>query len=88
MDKIDFSKLCGVAAYVKCDYCKGKKRLPGGKYRDQGEVVNCPVCNGLGAEKVFLDLDQFAKLVTIVGNKTRSRSRWKPKQNPKRTSRT
>jgi len=76
-DKIDFSKICGVAAYVTCDYCKGKKRFPGGKYRHEGEVINCPQCNGLGAEKIFLNLDQFQRLVTIVMNKTRSRSQWK-----------
>jgi DnaJ-class molecular chaperone len=87
-EKVDLTKVCGVSAYVTCSYCHGKRRFPGGKYRDQGEVVNCPSCNGLGAERVFLDLDQFQRLVTIVMNKTRSRSRWKPKQSPKRKSRT
>lgn len=84
MREYDFSNVCGVAAYVTCYYCKGKKRLPGGKYKDQGEVVNCPICDGLGAERVFMDLDDFAKLVTIVVNKTRSRRRWSPK--PKKTA--
>ena len=84
MDNINFSKICGVAAYVTCGYCNGKRRLPGGEYRKYGEVVNCPQCDGLGAEKVFLNLDQFQRLVTIVVNKTRSRSQWKPKPKPKR----
>jgi len=87
MDKTDFSKICGVAVYVTCSYCKGKRRFPGGKYKDQGEVINCPICNGTGAEREFLDLDGFQRLVTIVMNKSRSRLRWKPKQSPKRKSR-
>ena len=76
----NFSQICGVAAYVTCSFCKGKKRLPGGKYRHEGEVVDCPICNGLGAERACLDLDQFAKLVTIAMIKTKSRRRWSPKQ--------
>jgi hypothetical protein len=85
MREYDFSKVCGIAAYVTCYYCKGKKRLPGGKYRDQGEVVDCPICDGLGAERVFMDLDQLQRLVTIVMNKTKSRRRWTPQS--KKTAR-
>ena len=77
MDRINLEKICGVAAFVTCELCKGKRRLPGGEYRKYGEVVDCPQCNGLGAEKVFLNLDQFQRLVTIVMEKTRSESRWK-----------
>jgi hypothetical protein len=85
MEKVDLTKLCGISGYVICDVCKGKRRIPGGKYRDQyGEVIDCPNCNGVGAERVFLDLDQFAKVVTIVMKKTKSRRQWSPK--PKKTA--
>lgn len=76
MGKVDLAKLVGVSGYVTCDYCKGKRRVPGGPYKDlYGEVIDCPNCDGRGMERVFLDLEQFAALVTIVLKKTKSRSR-------------
>jgi len=82
-EKIDLSKLVGISGYVTCYFCHGKCRLPGGKYKDQGEVVNCPICYGLGAERVFLDLDQFADLVTIVMKKVKSRPRGRKRSQRK-----
>lgn len=29
-----------------CAHCAGKGRVPGGPYREQGEVVKCPHCGG------------------------------------------
>lgn len=49
-DKVDLNKLTGIAGYVICDVCKGKRRIPGGKYKDRyGEVIDCPTCDGPGS---------------------------------------
>lgn len=85
MRDVDLAKVCGVAVYVTCGYCKGKRRFPGGKYKAQGEVIDCPVCNGSGAEREMLTLEQFAKLVTIANYKVRSGRRWASKKKTART---
>lgn len=54
-------KILGVIVTILCDYCKGKKRLPGGKYKAQGEVINCPICNGNGTTKKEISLSEFRK---------------------------
>ena len=46
MSDFDPTTVRGVRVLVACDYCHEKGRLPGGKYKSQGEVVDCPVCNG------------------------------------------
>lgn len=56
-------KILGVIVTVECGYCHGKRRLPGGKYKDQGEVVNCPVCGGYGVEKAEISIADFKKKV-------------------------
>lgn len=51
----------GVVVLVTCGYCKGKRRFPGGEYKAQGEVVNCPCCNGSGREQVQITIGQLKK---------------------------
>jgi hypothetical protein len=62
-DQVSVDKVRGVVIAVECDYCHGKRRLPGGKYKDQGEVVDCPVCNGVGAEKTMVTLAEFKRIL-------------------------
>ena len=65
-EKVNYSKIRGITVWEACDYCKEKRRLPGGKYKDQGEVVNCPCCNGLGVTRIIISIAQFHKLLTMT----------------------
>jgi hypothetical protein len=29
-----------------CQHCNGEGRIPGGRYKSEGEVVTCPLCKG------------------------------------------
>lgn len=73
-EKVSYSKIRGVTVWEDCDFCKGKRRLPGGKYKDQGEVVNCPCCNGLGVTKLIVSMAQFHKLLTMTKKRVKPRS--------------
>jgi hypothetical protein len=53
--------ILAIQVLVVCGYCKGKKRFPGGLYKNQGEVINCPCCNGTGMEKKAITLEEFHK---------------------------
>jgi hypothetical protein len=53
----------GVAVAIVCGYCHGKRRFPGGKYKKEGEVINCPVCNGTGTERKTITLREFKTLL-------------------------
>lgn len=77
-EKVDLKKIRGVTVWKACDYCKEKCRLPGGKYKDQGEVVNCPCCNGRGVTSVIIGWDQFHTLLTMNSKRVKTRT-WKPK---------
>lgn len=59
-------KIKGVVATEECDYCKGAKRLPGGLYKSQGEVVDCPLCNGKGTTPITITLVQLKALLKLV----------------------
>lgn len=56
----------GVVVEVECPHCHGKKRYPGGKYKDQGEVINCQACNGKGAVRSSIPLGMLYDL--LMGN--------------------
>ena len=64
-EKIDLKKVRGVTVHEVCDYCKGARRFPGGKYKDQGEVINCPICDGRGVTPVVISLSDFRTLMTM-----------------------
>jgi len=81
-EKVNYSKIRGVTVWEDCDFCKGKRRLPGGKYKDQGEVVDCPICNGLGVTKLIVSMAQFHTLLTMTKKRVTTRT-WKQKQKPK-----
>ena len=81
-EKIDYAKLRGITAWAACDFCKEKCRFPGGKYRDQGEVVDCPVCNGRGVTAVIISLSQLQTLLTMMKKSVKTRA-WKTKAKAK-----
>lgn len=57
-------KAIGVIVTIECGYCKGKRRVPGGKYQKlYGEVVDCPVCGGRGTEKQEISIEKFKELL-------------------------
>lgn len=60
---ISTSDVHGIVVLVTCGHCKGKRRFPGGKYKAQGEVVNCPCCNGTGAERAAITIEQLKELL-------------------------
>jgi len=55
----------GVIVQITCDYCKGERRLPGGRYKKEGEVVNCPRCNGQGHRGKFMEWSEFITSITL-----------------------
>jgi len=81
MRKVDFKKIRGVTVWVACDYCKEKCRVPGGKYRDQGEVIDCPCCDGRGMTPSIVNMDQFHALMTMTSKGVKTRP-WKAKAKP------
>lgn len=78
-EKVDLKKIRGVTVWEACDYCKEKCRIPGGKYRDQGEVINCPCCNGRGVTAVIIGWAQFHALLTMTKKRVKPRSYGKPR---------
>lgn len=80
-EKINLKNVRGVTVHEVCDYCKGARRFPGGKYKDQGEVINCPICNGRGVTAVIISLSQFRTLMTMTEKRVKPRA-WKPSQKP------
>jgi hypothetical protein len=73
-EKVDYKKIRGVTVWEACGYCKEKRRLPGGKYRDQGEVIDCPCCSGRGVTAVIISMAQFHKLLTMTKKRVKPRS--------------
>jgi hypothetical protein len=80
-EKISFSKIRGVTVWEACDFCKEKRRIPGGKYRHEGEVIDCPCCDGRGTTPIVISMTQFHKLLTMT--KKRVTTRY-GKQRPQR----
>ena len=62
----DPSNVRGVIVTVECDHCKGSGRVSGGGYQSQGEVINCPICNGRKATKEEITLSLLYDL--LFGN--------------------
>jgi len=77
-EKIDYSKLRGITAWEACDYCKEKRRIPGGKYKHEGEVINCPCCDGRGVTAAIISLSQLQTLLTMMKKSVKTRA-WKAK---------
>jgi NAD-dependent SIR2 family protein deacetylase len=63
---VDPKKIQGVVVTVECGHCKSKGRVPGGKYQHEGEVVNCPVCNGQKVTREAIPLSLLYDL--LMGN--------------------
>lgn len=55
-----------VVVEVECPHCNGAKRLPGGKYQAQGEVIPCGMCDGKGVVRNSVSLSLFYDL--LMGN--------------------
>jgi hypothetical protein len=60
------SKVTSVVVDVECGNCHGKRVFPGGKYMAEGEVINCPVCNGRGTERGTVSLSLLRDLLNGV----------------------
>ena len=78
-EKIDFTKIRGITVWEACGYCHENKRIPGGKYKAEGEVVNCPCCSGLGVTRVIISIADFHKLLTMTKKRVKPRSYGKPR---------
>lgn len=93
-ERVDYKKIRGVTVWEACGFCKEKRRIPGGKYKDQGEVINCPCCNGLGVTKLIISIAQFHKLLTMTApgvkkpsyGRTRSQHQVRKVRSPARRS--
>lgn len=59
----------GAVLLVECPTCKGRKRLPGGRYQAQGEVVNCPICDGHGTIIKRATLEDVRNVARLVLNR-------------------
>jgi hypothetical protein len=77
-EKVDYSKLRGITAWEACDYCKEKRRIPGGKYKHEGEVIDCPCCDGKGVTGVIISIAQFRTLMTMASKRVK-KPRGKPR---------
>lgn len=82
---VNHEKIRGVTVWEACGYCKEKCRLPGGKYKDQGEVVDCPCCDGRGVTAAIVSISQFHKLLTMTKKRVKTRA-WKAKPTQARIS--
>ena len=58
----DASTIRGVVVKVACTYCHGRGRVPGGPYRDQGEVIACPLCRD-GVISKTIPIEQLRELL-------------------------
>lgn len=66
---LDPKTVRGVNVLVACGFCKEQGRLPGGKYQTQGEVINCPVCNGRRTVPQPITLAQLGELLQQLPRK-------------------
>lgn len=80
-ERLNYKNILGVTVWEMCDYCKGKRRVPGGKYRSQGEVINCPVCDGRGMTSLVIGMAEFHTLLTMTSKRVTTR-KWKAEQIP------
>lgn len=46
----------------ECEHCGGDGRVPGGKYKHEGEVISCPLCKGQPTKKL-VSLGEFYELL-------------------------
>lgn len=51
-----------VKLFRPCEDCGGTGKVPGGKYKSEGEVVACPLCR-FGRVECSMPLDVFARLL-------------------------
>lgn len=79
---VNFEKIRGVTVWEACDYCKEKCRIPGGKYKHEGEVIDCPCCDGRGVTAAIVSISQFHKLMTMTKKSVKTRT-WKAKSKTK-----
>lgn len=77
-EKVNFGKIRGVTVWEACDYYKEKRRIPGGKYKHEGEVIDCPYCDGRGVTPAIVSIAQFHKLLTMTKKRVTTRA-WKKK---------
>lgn len=77
-EKVNYSKIRGITVWEACDYCKEKCRIPGGKYKHEGEVIDCPCCSGRGVTALIISVAQFHTLLTMTKKRVTTRA-WKAK---------
>lgn len=63
MKDVELGEVRGIRVAVVCPHCKGERRLPGGPYRKYGEVVDCPICNGMGTVGGLVTVAQLRQLL-------------------------
>ncbi len=61
----DGLRVRGVRVLVACEHCQERGRVPGGKYRAQGEVIKCPVCDGTKTRPVAISLSELRDLLGL-----------------------
>lgn len=53
----------GIKVEIACTGCGEKGRIPGGRYKDQGEVVDCPFCLGKRTTPRTITIDELRELL-------------------------
>lgn len=75
---VNLKEVRGISVRIACEYCKEAGRVPGGKYKHEGEVIACPVCDGYKTESVIISMKQFRTLMTMTEKRVKPRS-WSTK---------
>lgn len=60
---MDQKDVRGFYVLIPCEFCHEEGRIPGGKYKKEGEVVPCPVCNGNRTSRRTISLDELRSLI-------------------------
>ena len=66
MDNVDLTTIRGIEVLIACDFCEEKGRVKGGRYASEGEVIDCPCCNGRKTTRATIDIPTLQKLVVAV----------------------
>jgi len=53
----------GVRILLACNYCGERGKVPGGKYKAEGEIMRCPVCNGTKTTPATATIEELRALL-------------------------
>jgi hypothetical protein len=53
----------GFYVLIPCEFCKETGKVPGGKYKHEGEVISCPVCHGNRTVRKVITLVEMRSLL-------------------------